>query len=155
MHERYRSEQLFTTTLPWTVGFMLLLGLGGGALMSRNMLARLDSINRTSGEIMAGDLSRRVPIGSAHDEFDALAENLNAMLERIERLMKGVREVTDSVAHDLRTHSTGFATGWKQLYVNSIRPVTRRRRSRPPSPKPIRSSPHSTRCCSSQKPMRA
>jgi signal transduction histidine kinase len=67
------------------------------------MLARLDSINRTSGEIMAGDLSRRVPIGEAHDEFDALAENLNAMLERIERLMKGVREVTDSVAHDLRT----------------------------------------------------
>jgi hypothetical protein len=44
-----------------------------------------------------------VPIGDAHDEFDALAENLNAMLDRIERLMKGVREVTDSVAHDLRT----------------------------------------------------
>jgi signal transduction histidine kinase len=52
---------------------------------------------------MGGDLSRRVPIGDAHDEFDALAENLNAMLDRIERLMKGVREVTDSVAHDLRT----------------------------------------------------
>ena len=103
VHERYQTEQLFTTTLPWTVGLVLLFGLGGGALMSRNMLARLDSINRTSGEIMAGDLSRRVPIGKAHDEFDALAENLNAMLDRIERLMKGVREVTDSVAHDLRS----------------------------------------------------
>jgi hypothetical protein len=103
VHERYQTEQLFTTTLPWTVGLVLLFGLGGGALMSRNMLARLDSINRTSGEIMAGDLSRRVPIGAAHDEFDALAENLNAMLDRIERLMKGVQEVTDSVAHDLRT----------------------------------------------------
>ena len=103
VHERYQTEQLFTTTLPWTVGLMLLLGLGGGALMSRNMLRRLDSINRTSGEIIAGDLSRRVPIGEAHDEFDALAENLNAMLDRNERLMKGVREVTDSVAHDLRT----------------------------------------------------
>lgn len=103
VHERYQTEQLFTTTLPWTVGLVLLLGLGGGALMSRNMLARLDSINRTSAEIIAGDLSRRVPIGDAHDEFDALAENLNAMLDRIERLMKGVREVTDSVAHDLRT----------------------------------------------------
>jgi signal transduction histidine kinase len=103
VYERYQTEKLFTTTLPWTVGLVLLLGLGGGALMSRNMLARLDSINRTSGEIMGGDLSRRVPIGEAHDEFDALAENLNAMLDRIERLMKGVREVTDSVAHDLRT----------------------------------------------------
>ncbi len=103
VHERYLTERLFTTTLPWTVGLVLLLGLIGGALMSRNMLARLDSINRTSAEIIDGDLTRRVPIGDAHDEFDALAENLNAMLDRIERLMKGVREVTDSVAHDLRT----------------------------------------------------
>ena len=103
VHERYLTERLFTTTLPWTVGLVLLLGLIGGALMSRNMLARLDQINRTSAEIIEGDLSRRVPVGDAHDEFDALAENLNAMLDRIERLMKGVREVTDSVAHDLRT----------------------------------------------------
>ncbi len=103
VHERYLTERLFTTTLPWTVGLVLLLGLIGGALMSRNMLTKLDSINRTSTEIMAGDLTRRVPISGVHDEFDALAENLNAMLDRIERLMKGVREVTDSVAHDLRT----------------------------------------------------
>jgi signal transduction histidine kinase len=103
IHERYLTERLFTTTLPWTVGLMLVLGLIGGGLMSRNLLARLDSINRTTTEIIAGDLSRRVPITKAHDEFDALAERLNRMLDRIERLMKGVREVTDSVAHDLRT----------------------------------------------------
>jgi hypothetical protein len=71
--------------------------------MSRKVLARLDSINRTSTEIVAGDFSRRVPLSDAHDEFDALAENLNRMFERIERLMKGMREVADSVAHDLRT----------------------------------------------------
>lgn len=71
--------------------------------MSRNMLRRLDAINRTSGEIIAGDLTRRVPLTGSGDEFDALAENLNRMLDRIERLMKGLREVTDSVAHDLRT----------------------------------------------------
>jgi signal transduction histidine kinase len=67
------------------------------------MLRRLDSINRTASDIVAGDLSLRVPVSGAHDEYDALAENLNRMLERIERLMKGMREVTDSVAHDLRT----------------------------------------------------
>jgi signal transduction histidine kinase len=67
------------------------------------MLRRLDVINRTSGEIIAGDLTRRVPVSGAADEFDVLAENLNRMLDRIERLMKGLREVTDSVAHDLRT----------------------------------------------------
>ena len=52
---------------------------------------------------MAGNFSRRVPLTDAHDEFDTLAENLNRMFERIERLMKGMREVADSVAHDLRT----------------------------------------------------
>ncbi len=103
VHERYLTEKLFSTTLPWTVALMLLLGLVGGGLMSRNMLRRLDQINRTAGEIFAGDLSRRVPVSRAHDEFDTLAESLNRMLDRIERLMKGVREVTDSVAHDLRT----------------------------------------------------
>jgi signal transduction histidine kinase len=97
------TQRMFTTTLPWTVCLILLMGLAGGALMSRNMLRRLDVINRTSGEIIAGDLSRRVPVTGAADEFDVLAENLNRMLDRIERLMKGLREVTDSVAHDLRT----------------------------------------------------
>ena len=106
VHERYLTEKLFSTDLPWTVGLMLLLGLVGGGLMSRNMLRRLDQINRTAGEIIAGDLSRRVPVTNAHDEFDTLAASLNRMLDRIERLMKGVREVTDSVAHDLRTPLT-------------------------------------------------
>ena len=103
MHDRYLTQRMFTTTLPWTVGLILLLGLLGGALMSRNMLRRLDAINRAAGKIMAGDLARRVPVTGAGDEFDMLAENLNRMLDRIERLMKGLREVTDSVAHDLRT----------------------------------------------------
>ena len=103
VHDRDLTQRMFTTTLPWTVGFILVFGLLGGALMSRNMLRRLDSINRTSGEIIAGNLTRRVPVSGAHDEFDVLAENLNRMLDRIERLMKGLLEVTDSVAHDLRT----------------------------------------------------
>jgi len=103
VHERYLTEKLFTTTLPWTVALMLILGLVGGALMSRNMLKRLDQINRTAGQIFAGDFSRRVPVTKAQDEFDTLADSLNRMLDRIERLMKGVRDVTDSVAHDLRT----------------------------------------------------
>ena len=103
VHDRDLTERMFTTTLPWTVGLILLFGLLGGALMSRNMLRRLDAINRTCGEIMAGNLTRRVPLYGSGDEFDHLAENLNRMLDRIERLMKGLREVTDSVAHDLRT----------------------------------------------------
>ena len=103
VHDRYLTERMFTTTLPWTVLLILVLGTAGGALLSRNTLRRLDAINRTSGEIIKGDLTRRVPLNGSGDEFDTLAENLNRMLDRIERLMKGLREVTDSVAHDLRT----------------------------------------------------
>jgi signal transduction histidine kinase len=103
VHDRYLMERLFSTTVPWTLFLMLVFGVVGGGLISRNMIARLDSINRTSKEIIAGDLSRRVPLTGAQDEFDTLAENLNRMLDRIERLMNGVREVTDSIAHDLRT----------------------------------------------------
>ncbi|HEV2561893.1 MAG TPA: HAMP domain-containing sensor histidine kinase [Rhizomicrobium sp.] len=103
VYERYETERLLMTALPWSVALMLVLGLVGGGLMSRNLLARLDSINATSREIMAGDLSRRVPMSGSGDEFDTLAANLNRMLDRIERLMAGLREVTDSVAHDLRT----------------------------------------------------
>jgi len=97
------GRKFFSTTIPWSAGLMLLFGIAGGVLMSRNFLRRLDLITRTSSEIVAGDFSRRVPITDAHDEMDSLAENLNIMLERNERLMKGMREVVDSVAHDLRT----------------------------------------------------
>ncbi|HEV7960553.1 MAG TPA: HAMP domain-containing sensor histidine kinase, partial [Rhizomicrobium sp.] len=106
VHDRDVTQRMFSTTLPWTMGLILLFGLLGGALMSRNMLRRLDTINRASGEIMAGNMTRRVPVSGAQDEFDLLAENLNRMMDRIERLMKGLREVTDSVAHDLRTPLT-------------------------------------------------
>ena len=101
--ERDQTEKLFTTTLPWSLLLMILLGLFGGILISRNFLTRLDLINRTSREIMAGDLSRRLPLGRAGNEFDTLARNLNRMLDRTERLMRGMRDVTDSIAHDLRT----------------------------------------------------
>jgi hypothetical protein len=101
--ERSQTERTFTTTLPWSVALMITLGLVGGALMSRNLMTRLDNINSTSREIMAGNLSRRLPVSRSGDEFDTLARNLNRMLDRIERLMRGMREVTDSVAHDLRS----------------------------------------------------
>jgi signal transduction histidine kinase len=101
--DRDQTQRMFTTTLPWTVVLILVMGLAGGALLSRNMLRKLDNINRIAGDIVAGHLTRRIPVSNAYDEFDALSENLNRMLDRIERLMKGMREVTDSVAHDLRT----------------------------------------------------
>ena len=79
------------------------LGLAGGLFMSRNMLARVDDINRSSRDIMEGDLSQRLPIAGTGDELDQLGRNLNAMLDQIEALMTGMRQVTDNIAHDLRS----------------------------------------------------
>ncbi len=63
---------------------------------------RLAEINRTTRQIMAGDLSRRAPLTGSDDEHDELAQNINAMLDQIENLLEGMRHVGDSVAHDLR-----------------------------------------------------
>ena len=101
--ERRALENLFRTALVSGGVLMIVLGLAGGVLISRNFLARLDVINRTSRQIMGGDLSRRVPVTPAGDEFDDLSGNLNRMLDRIERLLHGMREVSDNVAHDLRS----------------------------------------------------
>ncbi len=63
-------------------------------------------MTETSRTIMAGDLSGRLPVGGSDDELDRLAVNLNAMLERIEALMRGFKEVSDNIAHDLKTPLT-------------------------------------------------
>jgi HAMP domain-containing protein len=80
-----------------------LLALAMGVTLGRTILGRMDAISRTAGEIMGGDLSRRIQVGDRNDEFNALARRLNAMLERVQHLITGMREVTDNVAHDLRS----------------------------------------------------
>lgn len=90
-------------TLLWSGLFALVVGLIGGAVMGRNLLRRVEEVNRTAERVMGGNLSDRVPLKGTSDEFDQLAANLNNMLEQIERLMAGMREVSDNIAHDLRT----------------------------------------------------
>lgn len=82
------------------------LALLGGWLISASVVRRLETVNQVSREIMEGDLSRRVPSDGSGDDFDQLAVNLNRMLARIEQLMASVREVSDNIAHDLRTPLT-------------------------------------------------
>ncbi len=93
-------------TLYWALGIALVLGLGGGWLTSRNFLRRVDAITDASRTIMGGDLSSRMPIAGSGDELDKLARSLNEMLDQIERLMNGMKEVTSNVAHDLKTPLT-------------------------------------------------
>lgn len=103
---RHELEDRLSESLIWVVGLTLGLGLVGGVVMSRNMMRRIEAINRTSRDIMAGDLGRRIALKGSDDELDRLAESLNAMLNEIERLMAGMRQVTDNIAHDLRSPLT-------------------------------------------------
>ena len=95
--------RIIRTSLLWAVAITLVLGLSGGLLTSRNFLRRIDQITGTSRTIMSGDLAERMPVSGTGDELDRLASNLNAMLDQIERLMTGMREVSDNIAHDLRS----------------------------------------------------
>jgi signal transduction histidine kinase len=87
----------------WSVGLMSVLGIGAGLLVSRSVLRRIETVTETSRTIMAGDLSKRIPLDGSGDELDRLSQSLNAMLTRIEELMAALREVSDNIAHDLKT----------------------------------------------------
>lgn len=101
------DQRAFADRVKWLfiISFVVLssAGLATALLISRIVLKRIESINAASREIMAGDFSRRVPLEGAGDELDHLASNLNAMLDRIEQLMAGLREVSENIAHDLKT----------------------------------------------------
>ena len=90
----------------WFLGgtaLMALLAMAAGLAISRMMSERLTSMTTATDRIMRGDLSQRLPMAGANDEFDQLAANVNRMLARIEELMAGLKEVSDNIAHDLKT----------------------------------------------------
>lgn len=96
-------EEAVATALAWAVGLAILLGIGGGTLLSKAFLARVDAIARTAEAIIGGDLTQRVPVRDTGDDLDRLAGTLNRMLDRIGGLMDSLRQVSSDVAHDLRT----------------------------------------------------
>ena len=103
MKERSEFRERVLGAIAWSLALTLAMGLAGGYWVSRHLMRRVDAINRTSGEIRAGDLRQRVHVTGKGDEFDQLALSLNAMLDQIERLMSGMRQVTANIAHDMRT----------------------------------------------------
>lgn len=106
LEERERLYGVVLSAGRWSAAIVVVLGLAGGFFVARRVLRRLDAITATTRTIMAGDLSERLPVAGTGDELDRLAENLNAMLERIEALMRGMKEVSDNIAHDLKTPLT-------------------------------------------------
>jgi len=99
---RQRSQAQMTRIGIATIGLGLIIGL----ISSRSLLQRVDSVNKTARAIRDGDLSKRIELTGSGDELENLAINLNAMLDQIERLMTGMKEVSDNIAHDLRSPLT-------------------------------------------------
>jgi hypothetical protein len=107
---RAQLRRLLTDALLWA-----LLIVGGmasiGAILVRSLFrSTLASVSATAGAIAAGDFTQRVRVSGRGDEFDQLAEVINDMLDRIGRLMEGVRQVSNAIAHDLRTPITRART---------------------------------------------
>jgi signal transduction histidine kinase len=100
------------------LGIALIFVLAGVAsiLVTRRTVGRIESINATSRAIMLSGLDKRIPLRGTHDEWDRVAENLNLMLDRIETLMGEVKQVSDNVAHDLRTPLTRMRGRLEKAY---------------------------------------
>jgi signal transduction histidine kinase len=106
LSERGRFAEILASTMLGGLALVIVVGLAGGLILARRVLVRLDAMTDTSRTIMAGNLSGRLPVSGSGDEFDRLAGTTNQMLERIGELMSELRQVTDDVAHDLKTPLT-------------------------------------------------
>ena len=110
----------FTATI-WTaaisaVALMFAVAVAASVLVTRRTVGRIEQINATSRAIMLGGPDKRIPLRGSHDEWDRVAENLNLMLDRIETLMGEVKQVSDNVAHDLRTPLTRMRGRLEKAY---------------------------------------
>ena len=111
--------QEFAEYLLEASGVALLISLAMGLMLGRTLLKKVDAIRNTARMIVNGDLSQRIPLERREDEFNDLARQLNAMLDQIEQLFKGMREVTDNVAHDLRNPLTRLKSRFELILLET------------------------------------
>jgi signal transduction histidine kinase len=119
LEERERLFGIIANAGQWSLALVIVLGLAGGFFVSRRVLNRVEAMTETAQTIMAGDLAGRLPVAGTGDELDRLADHLNAMLERIEALMHGLKEVSDNIAHDLKTPLTRLRNRCEQALRGS------------------------------------
>jgi signal transduction histidine kinase len=111
-------RRAFVLALVVLTGF----GLVGGFVVARRVLARIDSMTASANAIMSGELAKRLPLSGTNDELDRLATSLNAMLDRIGDLMSGLKEVSDNIAHDLKTPLTRLRNGAEEALRSAKNP---------------------------------
>ena len=103
---RRALRTLLAEVLAWSMVLMALLSIAGAVTLRLLFRRMVSQVSQTADAISSGDLTRRVAISGRGDEFDRMAETINDMLDRVSRLMDGVREVSNAIAHDLRTPIT-------------------------------------------------
>lgn len=106
VEERDRLRAVIGRAFAWSLMLVVSLGFLGSWFIAQRVLKRVDQMTDITRTIMAGDLDGRLTLAGTGDELDRLARNLNAMLDRIGELMRGMREVSDNIAHDLKTPLT-------------------------------------------------
>ena len=106
LEDRERLSHILGSALATSLAWLLVIGTLGGLFVARRVLMRVDAMSAKAATLLQADLSGRLPLSGADDELDRLARNLNAMLDRISGLMEGIRQVSDNIAHDLRTPLT-------------------------------------------------
>lgn len=109
----FAVNRIILHALLWGVSLTIIPGIAGWYLLRRRPLRRIHALQASAEAIVAGNLNHRLPLSSRRDELDMLAAIVNAMLERIERLVNEVKGVCDNIAHDLRTPLTRLRA---QLY---------------------------------------
>lgn len=96
-------SEVLQRAFAWSLGATVLLALVGAVVMRRSGMRQVEAISATTQEIVAGNLSCRAPVLGTDDDFDRLSLNINRMLDRIQELMESLRQVSNDIAHDLRT----------------------------------------------------
>jgi signal transduction histidine kinase len=114
VEEGERLRNILGSALLTSLAWLVAIGTVGGLWVARRVLHRVDLINAKAQTIVAGDLSGRLPLAGTGDELDRLVQNLNSMLDRIGVLMAGMKEVSDNIAHDLKTPLTRLRAGAEQ-----------------------------------------
>jgi signal transduction histidine kinase len=122
MQDLHEIEQLVLRALIVGGALAVLLAIGGAVVFRKQLEDLVAAIRRTVQEIEAGDLSRRIPVLDAKDEFTRLNHDINHMLDQIQHLMDGVRNVSNAIAHDLRTPLGRI----RSLLDQALRPGTTR-----------------------------
>jgi signal transduction histidine kinase len=114
LEDRERLRKILGSALFTSLLSLLIIATFGGLFVARRLLQRVDAMRAKAATLLKGDLTGRLPLSGADDELDRLARNLNTMLDRIAGLMEGIREVSDNIAHDLRTPLTRLRNNAEQ-----------------------------------------